>query len=104
MTGQRARSLRARPHLIELQLIESRVDPSTPDQLVVRASLAQLALVQHEDLLCMPGGGQPVRDDKRRAPWSGLSITGDCVFHGNVIPDLPGPVIFLGLQDLVVPL
>ena len=41
--------------------------PALREQLLVRARLAQLALVQHQDLVHVLDGRQPVRDGDRRA-------------------------------------
>ena len=54
--------------LEDLQRIQLRVDPGRPrQQLFVAPDLRDAAALQHDDGVGAPDGGQPVRDDERRA-------------------------------------
>ena len=46
---------------------QPRIEALLPDELVVRATLSDAAVFQHENLVGLADGAEPVRDDKRRA-------------------------------------
>src|SRR5690606_41445235 len=51
----------------ELEFVEPRVDPPGLEEFVVRALLTELAVVEDEDPIGVPDGGESVRDDERGA-------------------------------------
>ena len=62
------RPLAGRSWSLVLELVEAVVDAAPGQQLLVRARLAQLALVQHQDRVHVLDRRQPVRDRDRRPP------------------------------------
>ena len=51
-----------------LLVVQLPVPASLVEQLVVRAALDDLAVLEHQNLVGAADGRQPVRDDERRAP------------------------------------
>src|SRR5947208_13492834 len=52
----------------KLQVVQPRVGAAAGDQFIVRAAFANLAVLQHEDLVGAPDGRQAVRNDKGGSP------------------------------------
>src|SRR2546423_12714 len=51
-----------------LLVVELTVPPAVGKQILVAPALDDLALLEHQNLICAANGGQPVRDHERRAP------------------------------------
>ena len=56
--------------LLALQVPQLRVQAVALQQCLVAAALDDAALVHHDDLVGVHDGGQPVRDDQRRAAFA----------------------------------
>ena len=53
--------------ITELEVVQAAVQATRAEQLVVCAALDDPAGVEHDDLVRVPHGGEPVRDDQHRA-------------------------------------
>ena len=78
-TGVRCRG--GRRLALELGAVELGVQPAGREQLAVRAGLDHPAGVDHEDLVGVAHGGQPVRDDQRGAA---VQRGGQRPLHGHL--------------------
>ena len=58
--------------VLELQLIEFVVVSAAAEQLLVRAALGDLAVLEHDDLIGVLNGGEPMRDHEHGADGADL--------------------------------